>query len=328
MITISRRDAFRFAALAGAGLVGSGLMKTAYASNAYSSVVLAKGPVGYWRLGELAGPTASDSSGDGYDGSYFGNPTLGQPGAINGDPDTAVRFNGPGSRDYVEIPDPADGSSAFSQPTSGLGLTVEAWMRPDVLTFAGETSDIYIHWLGKCVSGSGQCEWGFRFYSLDSPTRPNRISAYIWNPGGGLGAGAYFEDPLVAGQWIHVVATYDPGDANTVPPAAVRIYHNGVPSRPSSGALYSSYNIFPVAGTLPVRLATRDAAITGSAAVSYFIGALDEVAIYPRVLGPDEILENYNVGIAASSSNRLTLAPRPPVPSRVAPGKHPLPKRP
>jgi hypothetical protein len=29
----------------------------------YSSVVLAKGPIGYWRLGEAAGPTAVDASG-------------------------------------------------------------------------------------------------------------------------------------------------------------------------------------------------------------------------------------------------------------------------
>jgi hypothetical protein len=86
--------------------------------------------------------------------------------------DTAVGFNGLSSGDYVEIAEPADGSQAFSQPTSGTGLTVEAWIRPDLLTFPGETADKYIHWLGKCVDGSGQCEWGFRFYSQDSPSRP------------------------------------------------------------------------------------------------------------------------------------------------------------
>jgi hypothetical protein len=293
--------------------------------------------VGYWRLGEAAGPITSDSSGDGYDGTYVGNPALGQPGAISGDPDTAMGLNGPSSRDYVEIPDPADGSSAFSQPTSGLGLTVEVWMRPDVLTFQGQTSDIYIHWLGKCVSGSDQCEWGFRFYSHDSPTRPNRISAYIWNPEGGEGAGAYFQDPLVAGAWLHVVAVFEPGDASTAPPSGVHIYKNGVHRQgpPSSGTLYQTYGIFPVAGTLPVRLGTRDAAISGSAALSYFAGGLDEVAIYPRVLSPDEILENYNTGIAPGSFDRLssTASPlvrrTPPTLKHVPPkplGHKPLPR--
>ncbi len=298
MRSMSRRQLFKIAA-AGAGLVGFGrrsLARTLVASDQYSSVVLAKGPVGYWRLGESAGPTASDASGNGSDGVYLGNPTFGQPGAIAGDPDTAVGLNGPSSRDYVEIADPA--SAAFSQPTSGAGLTVEVWMRPDTLTFQGETSEPHIHWMGKCVSGSGQCEWGMRFYSQDAPTRSNRISAYIWNPEGGLGAGAYFQDALVAGQWIHVVAVFEPGDKDSDPPAGVHIYRDGVHrlGPPSSGTLYRSFGIVPVHGTLPVRLGTRDAATSGSAAVSYLVGGLDEVAIYPRVLTPDEIHQNYCVG--------------------------------
>ncbi len=296
---VSRREVLRMAAVAGVtGLVSGRLVKTAKASDAYSSVVLAKGPVGYWRLGEAVGPTAADASGNGNDGTYFGNPTFGQPGAIANDRDAAVGFNGPPSNDYVEIPDPA--TAAFSQPTSGIGLTVEVWMRPDVLTFAGQTADIYIHWLGKCVSGSGQCEWGLRFYSKDSPTRPNRISAYIWNPVGGLGAGAFFQDELVPGQWMHIVAVYEPGDKDTVPPAGVHIYRDGVHRQgpPSSGTLYSTFGIVPVHGTLPVRLGTRDAATSGSAAVSYLTGGLDEVAIYPRVLTAAEILENYTVATA------------------------------
>ncbi len=273
------------------------------AINQYRTVVLAKGPVGYWRLGEQAGPAAGDASGSGSDGAYRGDPALGQPGAIVNDPDTAAGFNGPGSRDYVEIPDPV--TRAFSQPTSGLGLTVEVWMRPDVLTFAGQTSERYIHWLGKC--GSGQCEWGLRFYSLDSPSRPNRISAYIWNPDGGEGAGAYFEDSLTPGAWMHVVALFEPGDQDTDPPAGVHIYRDGVHrlGPPSPGALYSTFGIAPAHGTRPLRLGTRDAASSGSARVSYLTGGLDEVAIYPRVLTPDEILENYRAGRDAQQFDKV-----------------------
>lgn len=299
MTSKTRREVLRIGVAAGVtGLVGGWLGKTAVASDDYSAVVLAKGPVGYWRLGEAEGPTAADASGNGYDGTYVGNPTFGQPGAIVNDPDTAVGFNGPDSKDYVEIPDPA--SEAFSQPTSDLGLTVEVWMRPDVLIFPGQTSDRYIHWLGKCRSGSGQCEWGLRFYSQDSPSRPNWISAYIWNPEGGLGAGANFQDRPVPGEWIHIVAVYEPGDKDTVPPAGVHIYRDGVHRQgpPSRGTLYRTYSIVPVHGTLPLRLGTRDAATSGSASVSYLTGGLDEVAIYPRVLTADEILENYNTGIS------------------------------
>src|SRR6516164_8157891 len=145
MRCINRRTALKVGAMSAAGLAARSVVpmaRTVIASDQYSSVVLAKGPVGYWRLGEGAGPTASDSSGNGYDGVYLGNPTFGQLGAIAGDPDTAIGLNGPDSRDYVEIADPD--SSAFSQPTSGAGLTVEMWMRPDALTFPGETSEPYI----------------------------------------------------------------------------------------------------------------------------------------------------------------------------------------
>jgi hypothetical protein len=270
-------------------VIGGTLARTVVASDAYSQVVLAKGPVGYWRLGEAAGPDAADSAGGGNGGTYNGNPTFGQPGAILNDPDTAVGFNGPDSRDYVEISDPSE-TQVFSQPSSGLGMTVEAWMRPDALVFAGQTQDPYIHWLGKGMAG--RHEWGLRFYSQDS-SRPNRISAYIWNPTGGEGAGAYFEDPVTVGEWIHIVACYEPGDMNTDPPAGVNIYKNGVHrlGPPAPGTLYRSYGILPAHGTAPVRLGTRDSG-------SFLIGGLDEVAIYPRVLSTDEILENFNTAVS------------------------------
>jgi hypothetical protein len=270
----------------------------------YSSVVLAKGPVGYWRLGEAAGPSAVDASGFGNHGTYNGNPTFAQAGAILNDPDMAIGCNGPDSKDYVEIPDPGAAAQAlFSQPTSGLGLTVEVWMRPDILVFPGQPSgrDFYIHWLGKCVSGSGQCEWGLRFYSNDSRDRPNRISAYLWNPGAGEGAGAYFQDDLtsVVGKWMHIVAVYEPGDKDTAG-AGVRIYRDGAKKRgpPKPGTLYSEYGIVPVHGNLPVRLGTRDAATSGAAAVGYLTGGLDEVAIYPYALSDAQVMENYNAGQA------------------------------
>ena len=297
---LSRREVLRIAAATGgAGLTGimlGPLAKTVKASDQYSSVVLAKGPVGYWRLGEASGPTAADASGNSYDGTYLGNPTLGQAGAIVNDPDTAVGLNGPGSMDYVEIAD--TDSHPFSK-TSDTALTVEAWMRPDSLTFKGQTSDIYIHWLGKGedLPTSRNCEWGLRFYSNDSPSNPNRISAYIWSPTCGLGAGAGFTDVLTVGEWIHLVAVYDAGDKDT-PLAGVSIYKNGAlrDGPPRRGTLYSSFNIVPTPGIAPLRLGTKDAAINAPVNVSYLTGGLDEVAIYPRALSQSEIQENYCTG--------------------------------
>jgi hypothetical protein len=292
MTALTRRELIRIAAAAGVTGVFRPLTRTVVASDSYSAVVLAKGPVGYWRLGEtdLSLP-AADATGNGNDGAYNGSPTLGQPGAIANDPDTAIGCNGSDSRDYVEIADPAN--QAFSQPTSGTGLTVEVWVRPDVLVFPGQTADPYVHWLGKGMPAN--FEWAFRFYSQDT-TRPNRISAYIWNPGNpaaGEGAGAYFQDTIVPGQWIHVVASYEPGDASTDPPAGVHIYKNGVHrlGPPSRGTLYQTYGLVPAHGIAPLRFGTRDGG-------SFLTGGLDDVAIYPRVLTPAEVLENYNIGIA------------------------------
>lgn len=253
-------------------------------SETYRSVILRAGPVAYWRLGESAGAsTAFDETPNAHHGKYLSAPRFEQPGAISGDGNRSVTFDGTSS---VEIPN----DPAFSQPTSAAGLTVEAWVRPDKLVFPEQ----YIHWLGK--GAAGQFEWGFRFYSASDVERPNRMSAYVWNPNGGRGAGAYFQDTIVVGEWIHVVACFEPGDAS-VGQAGVQIYKNGACRKgpPHRGTLYKNpnpdgWNIMPAHGIAPVRIGTRDLR-------TFLIGGLDEVAIYPRVLTADEIRLHYDVGV-------------------------------
>jgi hypothetical protein len=251
--------------------------QTPVANSRYSAQVLALRPAGSWRLSETGGPTAFDSSGHQNNGVYRGSPAFGEPGAIRNDVNTAIGLDG---ASYVEIPS----QSTFS--VGATGLTVQAWLRPDVLTFPCEPRVEYIHWLGKGEAGS--FEWGFRFYKKDS-SRPNRISAYIWNPDGRLGAGAYFQEPVVPGQWINVVAVYEPPGRN----AGVTIYRNGVlkSGPPSPPTLYRSYQVNPRPGRAPLRLGCRDLK-------SLLRGGLDEVAIYPRSLTAAEILETYRLATA------------------------------
>ena len=111
---------------------------------------------------------------------------------------------------YVEIRD----NSRWSLIPGDSGLTVEVWLRVDQLEFddaSGAHTD-YIHWLGKGVAG--QHEWTFRLYSLsNTANRPNRISFYAFNLGGGEGAGAdaqfgvNSQVELRVGQWQHLVGT-------------------------------------------------------------------------------------------------------------------------
>src|SRR5262249_42782043 len=227
-----------------------------------------------WRLGEARGPTASDATKNAHHGKYHGSPTFRQPGALRGDADTAIALDG--KKSYVEVPD----SKAFSVAASGRGLSVEVWLRPDALDFAGEGKEQYIHWLGK--GEASRFEWGFRFYNRKSTDRPNRLSAYVWNPAGGLGAGAYFQDVLKKGEWIHIVACFDPGDRRD-PKAGVRIYKNGVLRQgpPASGTLYITYKITPRHGTAPLRLGTRDLG-------SFLRGRLDQAATYPPLPRPPQ----------------------------------------
>jgi hypothetical protein len=250
--------------------------------------VLASGPVAYWRLDEPRGPTARDVTGHGNKGRYVGRPDFGEEGALGSDPDRAIRLGGPRTRSYIEVPDRDD----FSIATSGDGLSVEVWMRPDDLDFEGEKAGAageYVHWLGK--GEKGKYEWGFRFYGRDS-NRPNRISAYAWNPEGKLGAGAYVEERLTPGAWIHLVATFD--DPRK-PNARVQLYKDGEPSphNESPGTLYKKYDVTPRHGSAPVRLGTRDLR-------SFLTGGLDEVAIYPRVLTAKAVHHHWKAGRASS----------------------------
>lgn len=77
--------------------------------------------------------------------------TFGQKDVLDREGDTALVLNGKSA--CVEIPSDA----AFSQPMSGAGLTVKAWMRLDALEFIGEGEEGYVHWLGK--GEAGKMEW-------------------------------------------------------------------------------------------------------------------------------------------------------------------------
>jgi len=57
------------------------------------TVVATSGLTGYWRLGEQSGTTATDETSS-TQGTYLGGYRLGQPGALAGDPSTAVSFDG------------------------------------------------------------------------------------------------------------------------------------------------------------------------------------------------------------------------------------------
>jgi len=75
------------------------------------AVFATSGVAGYWRLGEQSGTTAADET-NAAPGSYLGGYTLGQPGALAGDANTSVTFDGIGGE--MSAPGPALPATAGS----------------------------------------------------------------------------------------------------------------------------------------------------------------------------------------------------------------------
>jgi hypothetical protein len=86
--------------------------------SAYATTIAGLSPVAYWRLGEASGTIAADSAGTNT-GTYAGAPTLGVPGLLTGDPNTAVQFEG--TDDQVTVP-----NAASLNPTSAI--SVATWI--------------------------------------------------------------------------------------------------------------------------------------------------------------------------------------------------------
>ncbi|HTR51134.1 MAG TPA: LamG domain-containing protein [Kofleriaceae bacterium] len=82
----------------------------------YREIVLSDQPVGYWRLGD-SGTTARDETGA-HDGTYSGACAYGVPGAIAGDADTAVTFDGSTCKITLPVAYPFANNAPYS---------VEAW---------------------------------------------------------------------------------------------------------------------------------------------------------------------------------------------------------
>lgn len=95
---------------------------------AYEDVVLADSPLVYWRLGESSGTTAVDASGNGRDGTHNGS-TLGEPGLIAGDSDTAITLTNSVSRAAESALSTAQWSVEmwFSASTQDLNWLFHRW---------------------------------------------------------------------------------------------------------------------------------------------------------------------------------------------------------
>ncbi len=228
-------------------------------AGSYSARVLATaGLIDYWRLGESSGTTLADSKGTA-PATLTGGPSLGIGGAVAGDGDTAVSFNGTNSA----------AQAALNLSTTSK-LTLEFWMKWD--GFAND-DDLAFELTPNFNSNPG----GF----LVDPNAPEEGGKF----GVGIGSGesrntSYFTRPS-AGAWHHYALVMD-----TTAAAADQIkpYVDGQPvpyvkTRSGTGAgnfaNSSLYFMSRAAGAL------------------FGAGDLDEVALYNRALPATTIAQHF-----------------------------------
>lgn len=233
---------------------------------AYDDLVQASAPVAYWPLDRPKGGFSADRI-SGIRGTFVGDPM----GTVMPNGDTATSFDGVDQ--YFEAT-----SSDLLSPVPTGELTVEAWMRPDTLQFAEAEREGYVHWLGK--GEAGEHEFAARIYNLsNSVDRPSRVSGYSFEAAGGLGAGSFFEDELVPGQWVHYVFVINTKErTDEFPDGYTKIYRDGILRAKNNLSIHGN-SIQPDRTRAPFRVATRDFE-------SFFNGAVGKVSLYDRELAP------------------------------------------
>ncbi len=144
----------------------------------YQTVIQEDKPLGYWRLGETSGTTATDLSGNNLNGTYTNGVVLGANDALRNDFNFAAQFDG--SNDYVNL-----GNSSAFHLTNG---SLEAWINT---TNAGSGHR------GIIVKPGA-----YGVFLFD-----NKLTIYDWSNNQNYDTGINLAD----GQWHQVVMTFESG---------------------------------------------------------------------------------------------------------------------
>lgn len=232
-----------------------GINDTIDSNSLYAQTVLADSPIAYYRLGEPAGfsiTTAYDWGGSAFNGTISGGVTLGEPGAIFNDTNTAMLFDG--STGFISLPTNVNGNGQGA-------LSVELWLNLSTASLGSFTNVI--------SAGVEASNTGYQIFWSGS-------TALIFEVCNGTShARATYTTTATAGNWLHLVGTYDGSN--------VRFYVNSVlrATTAFTGTISASAN--------PVIAAT-----TGHS--SFTPGTIDEVAVYATALSQARIQAHYNVG--------------------------------
>jgi hypothetical protein len=210
--------------------------------------------IGYWRLNDVAGSaTARDWSGWGNDGTLVG--LAPSTAWVAGGPEggaLSVQGNG-----YVNVPASSSIDSISTQ------VTVAAWIFLDGAIAAGSYATAISRQIG---TGFGQ------HYHLSVNSQQQAILFITTTTVGQKVLGS----PMTVPQqtWVHLAGTYDGSQA--------RLYVNGaeVANQPVTGPFAAETNSVILSG---------NGNSPGNTVSEFVPGQLDEIMLYSRALGADEI---------------------------------------
>jgi YD repeat-containing protein len=245
-------------------------------TGSYSSRVLnTAGLTNYWRMGDAAGATLADSKGSS-PASIAGGPAFGAPGAVAGDSDSAVSFNGTTSSATANL-----NLSATSK------LTLEFWLKWNA--FAND-DDLGFEFTPNFNSNAG----GF----LVDPNAPENGGQFGVGIGNGLARNtAYFNRPT-AGAWHHYALVFD---STAAAQDQIKPYVDGQPVAFTKTA----------SGTGAGNFASSQLYFMSRAASALFgAGSLDEVAVYNRALPATTVSQHFG-GNSQAPNAAFQAAPDP-----------------
>jgi hypothetical protein len=235
-----------------------------FAGQSYAQID-AENVLGMWLLDEGTGDITEDASGNGNDGTLMGAPNW-----VAGQSGNALEFTGSGT--YVDC--------GTAEALNVNVFSVSFWCN-----FPSTQGWNHIVSRGSHRGGGtpGAVNWGVMMVSAEPIILFEAFNDTGWN---GLRANS------TAGEWHHVVATYD-GDT-------MQLYHDGVLAAETSGAGML------LDETRPLLIGAR----SHDSAASFFNGSVDEVGYFSVVLSPEDIQTIMDNGLAGITGGQ-PLARRP-----------------
>lgn len=237
----------------------------------YAENILDESPlVGYWRLGESSGTTATDTKGA-QDGTYS-NVTLGATSLVTGSSDAAATFNGTSAK--VSL-----GSSSFLNYEYTQAWTIEFLLKPNSARSGSYVGEAILSKLDSSAPYKG-FEVGLEYNG--NVASKNVITIFLIND---FGAGRVIQccgtTDLLNATTYHVVVAYSGSGLAS----GVFCYINGVAETLTT--IYNGLVSSSITNSITPHIGCRNGI------ANFYKGDLDEVAVYNFPLRPEHALGHY-----------------------------------